>query len=122
MKINAEKANIKEWLSIAEKGRHGESHPKLWRKIYDCVAVPRRSRCDVNLYKINRCSEKGDYVVVPGKVLSTGVMDHSITITAIEYSSKALEELKNSNCTMLDISALYNSLKDGKKQIKIIKK
>jgi large subunit ribosomal protein L18e len=122
MKINAEKANIKEWLGVAEKGSHGKSHPKLWRKVYDCVAVPRRSRCDVNLYKINRCSEKGDHVIVPGKVLSAGAMDHSITIAAIEYSKKALEGLKNANCTIIEINTLYNALKEGKQQVRIIKK
>ena len=52
--------------------------------------VPARSRKTVNLYKINKYSEEGDNIIVPGKVLGEGQMDHKINITAMEYSARAL--------------------------------
>jgi large subunit ribosomal protein L18e len=122
MKINVEKSNIRQWISVAEKGSHGDSHPKMWKKVYSMVAVPRRSRCDANIYKINQCSGAGDLVIVPGKVLGTGTMDHSVSISAIEYSGKARSELEKAKCTILDINALYKSAKEKKQQVKIIKR
>ncbi len=121
MKINVEKSNIKHWLSVSDKASRSDSHPKMWKKLHGMVSVPRRSRCDVNIHKINRCSNSGDLVIVPGKVLGTGTMGHSISISAIEYSGTALVELERAKCAVLGIDELYKSAKDKKQQVKIIK-
>lgn len=120
MRTNAEKANVKEWLGELS-GKRTDSRAKLWKRLRAEVDVPRRSRRDVNLYKINKHSKEGDYVVVPGKVLSVGSMDHSVNVTALEYSQKALEGFKKSGCKVLSIKELEAAVKSGKARINIIK-
>lgn len=121
MKINAEKSNVKQWLSTASEGKRGTSHAKLWARLYDSMAVPRRKRTQVNLNKIGKLSREGEHVMVPGKVLGIGTIDHRISITALEYSAKAREELEGKGCKIVSIGDAYNALKGSKTIIRIIK-
>jgi large subunit ribosomal protein L18e len=102
MKINAEKENVKEWLAVLEK--HAAERKGIWKSVYKNMAVPSRRRAFVNIYKLNKYTKSGEMVVVPGKVLSIGAMDHSISIAALEYSAQALAKLKASGCKLMNIS------------------
>ncbi len=121
MKINAEKRNVKEWVSLTSEGRRAKLHGKMWGKVNSIVAVPRRKRVDVNINKINRFSKEGDHVIVPGKVLGIGKMDHSVRITALEYSEGAMEELNRAKCSVVKLKDAYEELGKGKASVKIIK-
>lgn len=111
MKINVEKSNVTDWLDTLSKmpkeGRNG----KLSKRIYALVAVPSRRRRSVNLDKINKYTKDGDNVIVPGKVLSDGRMEHKINIAAMEFSGKALKLLKESDCKISNIKEMLNSQK-----------
>ena len=52
-------------------------------------------------------------VVVPGKVLGSGTLDHKITIAAFDFSDGAIEKLKESNCEMLSINELMSKNPKG---------
>lgn len=102
-KINVERQDIKDWLKTADSASRGEHYKGLWRKVYKLSAVPSRARPGVNLYKLNKYTQEGDNVIVPGKVLSEGAMDHKINITAMEFSGKAKDMLKSSSCNIKTI-------------------
>ncbi|RLF97829.1 MAG: 50S ribosomal protein L18e [Thaumarchaeota archaeon] len=74
---------------------------RFWKRILEEADRPRRNRRTVNLYKLNRLTESGDAVYVPGKVLGTGDIDHPITISAFSFSKKAYEKLLKSGSTVL---------------------
>ncbi|MCL5423837.1 MAG: 50S ribosomal protein L18e [Candidatus Marsarchaeota archaeon] len=120
MKITPEKSVVKEWLTLLKEGKVSDSHKKLWRKIYDEIAVPERSRISVNTYKIAKLAKPGDNVIVPGKVLGNAHINHKITITALEYSESARAAIKGSECKILDINEFYNSIKGKKAKVNII--
>ncbi|MCL4389002.1 MAG: 50S ribosomal protein L18e [Candidatus Marsarchaeota archaeon] len=105
MKINAEKPEVKEWLSFASSASGG-GKAKIWGRVAELVAVPARSRTAVNIYKINKHTKEGSNVIVPGKVLSAGKMDHKIRIAALEYSKGAAKRLSESGCSMLDLKSM----------------
>ncbi|MDK2849886.1 MAG: large subunit ribosomal protein L18e [Candidatus Woesearchaeota archaeon] len=73
-----------------------ERQEAVWRKVAEDLSRPSRIRREVNLSRINRFTKEGDFVVVPGKVLSLGELDHKVTIVAWAFSGKALEKIKNS--------------------------
>ncbi len=116
MKINVERNDVKEWLDLLSSAYTSDKSPKLWKRVHTLLAVPARRRTSVNLYKINKYSKEGDNIVVPGKVLSVGMMDHKINIAALEYSKKAADLLASAGCRMLDIREMI-----GQKRISIIK-
>ncbi len=66
----------------------------IWRDVAEKLWKPRRQRIVVNLSTINRFTEEGDTVIVPGKVLGSGELDHGVVVAAWRFSRKALKEIK----------------------------
>ncbi|MCL4378928.1 MAG: 50S ribosomal protein L18e [Candidatus Marsarchaeota archaeon] len=115
MKTNAERSDVREWLDVLSKAAESDRSPKLWKRVHHLVSVPARRRANVNIYKINKHTKDGDNVVVPGKVLSIGRMDHKVNIAALEYSKSAETLLSGASCRMVSISEMI-----GQKRVNII--
>jgi large subunit ribosomal protein L18e len=112
---NAEKQNIKEWLTMTQEASRGSHYPALYKRINKLLSVPSRTRGAVSIYKINSNTKEGDNVIVPRKVLSTGTIDHKVNIAALEYSGKSLQMLKKSGCNVVSIKEMI-----GKQKINLI--
>lgn len=109
MKLNIERQDIKDWLQTLDSASRQDRYKRLWKRVYKMSAVPSRRRKSVNIYKINRYTREGDNVIVPGKVLSEGSMAHKVNICALEFSGKALETLKASNCKVSKLSDMVKA-------------
>lgn len=70
-----------------------ENNVNIWRDIAERLSKSRRSRLAVNVSRINRCTQKKELVVVPGKVLGSGEIDHAITVAAFAFSGRAKEKI-----------------------------
>lgn len=70
-----------------------EHEAPIWRRVAELLERPRRKRVQVNISRINRHTKEGDVVVVPGKVLSCGSLDHPVTVAAWAFSAKAYEKI-----------------------------
>jgi len=91
----------------------------LWKRIATDLERPSRQRRIVNLSRLNRFTKDSEIIVVPGKVLASGLIDHKMTVAAFDFSQGAVEKLRAKNCDVLSIIELMN--KDVKPQdIKII--
>jgi len=64
----------------------------IWKRIALDLEKSTRQRRIVNLYRINRYTKKDETVVVPGKVLSVGDLDHNVVVAAFSFSESALEK------------------------------
>lgn len=91
----------------------------IWDTIADLLEKPRRQRIAVNISRINRFTSNGEIVVVPGKVLGAGRLDHPVTIAAIGFSLKALEKIKSAGGRAIHILDLINENPRGS-NVKII--
>ena len=80
------------------------------------LASPRRKRTIVNIEKLSKLSKENEIVVVPGKVLGKGKMQHAITIAALSFSEEAREKLKEAKCKIETIDGILHH-----KSINIIK-
>lgn len=109
MRSNAEKQEVNEWLAVLSDASRGKHYAGLWKRVHSMADVPSRRRCSVNIYKLNRHTKDGDNVIVPGKVLSVGSMDHKINVSAIEFSGQALRALKSANCKIVKISDMVKA-------------
>lgn len=70
-----------------------ENKAKIWRDIAEDLARSSRRRVSVNVSHLNRHTEKNESVVVPGKVLGAGEIDHPITVAAFAFSQKGKEKI-----------------------------
>ena len=86
----------------------------IWKSVaWDLLKNPR----EVNLNKINRYTKDGDVVIVPGKVLGYGELNHKVTVVAYSFSKSAIEKI-NKNGKAIDI---LEFAKEGKTRgVKII--
>ena len=79
---------------IGELKRIAREHDAaIWRDIARRLEKPRRNYAVVNLSKIDRYSSENDTIVVPGKVLSAGTLQKSVTIAALGFSRKAYDKI-----------------------------
>ncbi len=96
-----------------------ENKAEIWRDIAERLAVSRRRRIAVNVSKINRYTEKGDVVVVPGKVLGAGKLEHKITVAAFSFSEAAKNKILKAKGKCLTIPDLVKKNPKGS-NVKII--
>lgn len=89
-----------------------EYDARIWRAIAEELLKPSRRRRAVNISRINRYTSPGDCVVVPGKVLGAGELDHPVTIAAFGFSKTALEKITRAGGRAMSI---YELLRENPK-------
>lgn len=102
---------------LRKKSREHEA--KIWLAVAENLAKPRRQRRAVNISRLNRYTEENDVVVVPGKVLGAGEIDHPVTVAAFAFSEKAKEKIMNAKGKCLSIPELMEENPKGS-NVKII--
>jgi large subunit ribosomal protein L18e len=70
-----------------------ESDANVWQDVADRLAKPRRTHAEVNLGRIERYAEPDETVVVPGKVLGSGVLEKNVTVAAVDFSGTARKKI-----------------------------
>ena len=95
------------------KKQSAEKKAGIWLDVAEYLAKPSRQRIAVNLSQINRCTEKSETIVVPGKVLGSGVLDHAVTVAAFALSEKAKQKLTAAKAKYLSISELVEKNPTG---------
>jgi len=77
-------------------------------EVADLLLLPKRKSISVNLDKINKESKEGDNIIVPGKVLSKGEINHKINIAAFRFSEEAKNKLLKANCKISNFLEIKN--------------
>ncbi|UCD04153.1 MAG: 50S ribosomal protein L18e [Candidatus Woesearchaeota archaeon] len=67
----------------------------VWKRVAKDLSKPARQRRSVNLARINKYSKANDTIIVPGKVLGTGELDHKVTVAAFDFSEAAKKKIDN---------------------------
>lgn len=70
-----------------------EQKVKIWKRIAEDLEKSTRARREVNLRRINRATKEGDVIIVPGKVLGAGDVNHKVTVAAYNFSENAKKKL-----------------------------
>ena len=61
----------------------------VWGDVAERLQKPRRTHAEVNLGRIERYAQEDETVVVPGKVLGSGVLQKEVTVAAVDFSGTA---------------------------------
>ncbi len=93
---------------------------KIWKEIAKQVSAPRRKRASINLWQLEKLSEKfqNKTFVVAGKVLGKGEINKTVNIAALEFSEKAGKKIKEKNGKTL---SLEEAVKINSKELMIVK-
>ncbi|MFQ6094606.1 MAG: 50S ribosomal protein L18e [Candidatus Bathyarchaeia archaeon] len=83
-----------------------ENNAPAWRDIAERLSKPRQRRTVVNISRLNRYTKENDQVVVPGKVLGAGLIDHPVTVAAFAFSNEAREKISRAKGKCISIPDL----------------
>ncbi|MFX1418062.1 MAG: 50S ribosomal protein L18e [Promethearchaeota archaeon] len=86
---------------------------RIWKKVSKTLSGPRRNRISANLYRINKKTKKNDTIVVPGKILGLGNLDHNLTIACLESSKSAKKKIESSGSKLISIDELLKQNPKG---------
>ncbi|MHA2352546.1 MAG: 50S ribosomal protein L18e [Candidatus Thorarchaeota archaeon] len=86
----------------------------VWKRVAELIARPARQRATVNIGKINRHSNAGDIIVVPGKVLGSGILSHKVTVAALNASTSARTVIVGAGGSLISINELLAQIPKGK--------
>jgi len=83
-----------------------ENNARIWMYVAELLGQPRRLRPQVNISKINRYTKEGETIIVPGKVLGAGFLDHKVTVAAYAYSESARKKILDAGGEAISIEEL----------------
>lgn len=86
----------------------------IWKRIADDLEKPTRQRRVVNLSRINRFTKPQETVIVPGKVLSSGMLEHGVTIAAFAFSGASKQKIQEAKGKAVTIPDLLKQNPKGK--------
>lgn len=89
----------------------------IWARIADDLSKSRKNRSEVNIDKINKFTKAKDTVVVAGKVLANGSLDHSVTVACYKISPSARKKIEDAKGEVITIEELVNKNPKGSKVI-----
>ncbi len=91
----------------------------IWKRVAIDLEKPSRARRIVNLSKISKNTKENETIVVPGKVLGSGDLDHKVTISAYQFSDSAIEKINRIGAKAVPLNELIKDSPKGKK-IKVL--
>jgi large subunit ribosomal protein L18e len=86
---------------------------RIWKRVAELIARPARKRATVNVGKIGRHTRAGDIIVVPGKILGSGIIPHKVTVAAMNASTTARSAIVNAGGSLITIPELLNQSPKG---------
>ena len=92
-----------------------KSESKFWKRIAKDLEKPERQRRIVNLSRINRYTKEGETIVVPGKILSLGELNHKLTLSSWNLSKASEKKINESGGKVISLPELFKQNKEGKK-------
>ena len=85
-----------------------ESGVPLWRSLAKKLEMSNKRRIHANISHINRHSKPNDIVVIPGKVLGSGKLDHPVNVSAFRFSKVAKQKVEDSGGRCISFSTLLS--------------
>ena len=90
-----------------------EMKAPIWREAAEALSKPRSRRVTVNVSRINRYTKEGETILVPGKVLGAGKLDHPVTVAAFSFSKSAKIKISEAGGKAITIPELIEANPKG---------
>jgi large subunit ribosomal protein L18e len=112
MKRGPENKSLRELIVFLEKASKKNKAP-IWLAVARKLSAPRRRRIIVNIGKISKITKDGATVIVPGKLLCSGDLDHKVDIASFSAARGAKEKVSKAGGRLMDIRELVQSNPKG---------
>jgi large subunit ribosomal protein L18e len=92
----------------------------IWRELSDSLSIPSRKRVSINLSKIDKLTNEGEFVAVPGKVLGFGNLTKKVDVAALSFSQAAKNKIAQAGGKAVSLEVLL-SLNPRGRAVKILR-
>ena len=100
-------------VALRQKGY--KENEKIWICLAEELSRATRNAREVNCSALNRFAKENDTIVVPGKVLGTGIISKKMTIAAWSFSHQAIEKLLKAGCKLCSLQELMQKPAKGRR-------
>ncbi|MHA1682263.1 MAG: 50S ribosomal protein L18e [Promethearchaeota archaeon] len=107
--------NVRKMIRVLEKTKIN-----VWKEVASYLKKARRKRVEANLGRLERITSNGETIVVPGKVLGTGMFSKNITIAALAWSESAKQKVESAGSKIITIEEVLESNPSGS-NVKLIR-
>jgi large subunit ribosomal protein L18e len=90
-----------------------EQNKTFWIGIIEMISRPNSRRPVVNVGKISQLTKENDVVLIPGKILGGGLVDHAITVGALFMSKAAGKKIATAGGSVLNLVEFAEKYADG---------
>lgn len=101
-----------ELISFLRK-QSAKAEAPIWRDIADRLSRSKRRRIAVNISRINRYTSPGETIIIPGKVLGAGSLDHPVKVAAFRFSKQSREKIRRAKGACMTIRELVKKNPKG---------
>ena len=98
--------------------KSNETKTAIWQIIAEKIESTHK-RTSVNLSRISRYTRAGETVIVPGKVLGAGKLNHQVKVAALQFSKQAEKKIVEAKGKCMTINELVDKNPKGS-NVKII--
>jgi large subunit ribosomal protein L18e len=92
----------------------------LWKDASRLLAMPASLKVEVNVGRISRIAESGGKILVPGKVLGSGIVEKKVVVGAFGFSASAKEKIQLKGGSALSIEEFLKKYPKGS-GVKVVK-
>jgi large subunit ribosomal protein L18e len=86
----------------------------IWRALKEELAGPRANRREINVRRLAEITKADEVVVVPGKILGTGILGHKLTVCAFSISETAAKKVIESGGRVVTFDDLIKKHPNGR--------
>jgi large subunit ribosomal protein L18e len=87
---------------------------QIWKALEYELSSRRSNRREVNVGRLSDITKEEDVVIVPGKILGSGVIDHKLTICTFSISEGAAKKILETGGNIITLDRLIEKYPDGK--------
>ncbi len=93
---------------------------ECWEALSEALSAPSRSAVAINLGRIDKLADEGDFIAVPGKILGFGTLSKKVDVAALSFSQNAREKILESGGRAVSLEVLLNINPKGR-SVKILR-
>jgi large subunit ribosomal protein L18e len=86
----------------------------IWKFLEHEISKPRSIRRVVNISRLSSVTKNDEVIIVPGKVLGSGEMDHKLTVCAFSISEMAAKKITDVGGNVITLNELVDRYPDGR--------
>jgi large subunit ribosomal protein L18e len=85
----------------------------IWKALEHELSARRSNKREVNVSRLSDITKDDEVVIIPGKVLGSGTIDHKLTVCTFSISQEAAKKILESGGKIITLDRLIEKYPDG---------